>query len=464
MRKAVAETRRKDALLLIVIIVAAAIIIVPYILPRPRPNITLRILTRYNASLTDEIERAFLASSYAEENNIVGIEWLGPDTNMWGLYARAGEADLILCDYLAITGLENSNALRPITSTSLSYVSETFAGVYMKHYTLGLPTWCCFAFRPTIFDLLVNESSLQSFGLAIPETIDDLLSPSYWPDERNTSLIGLDIPSTMSTEHQFEHMLTKKVGWELGIQDLTLLFANSRFFDASRSALTGILSGEVAITLTTSDARKSASLPPTISYVHLENMVGVQRNIIAVTNGTQQSTSAESFVDFMLSPKGQSLWFNIDAGLLPVLREAFQASGIEIDSNTYEEFNWTFRAQGPGVSDIISDEDFALRYYLNSTACSTWNNLTLVWKNLGEALENGSISHTQFTQFGELLSAPVEITDPLSHLNESFTESYALRIQENSYTSGYLIEVIRLWRTAANQRYEAILSMLSALL
>ena len=458
-----AESRRIDALLLIVIIVAAAIIIVPYILPKPQPKVTLSILTRFGPSVTSEIESSFLASSYAEENNIVGIDWLSPGIDMWGLYARAGEADLILCDYSAITGLENSNALRPITSTSLSYVSETFAGVYMKHYVSGLPIWCCFAFRPTIFDLLVNESSLRSFGLAITENIDDLLSLSYWQDGQNTSLIGLDIPSTMSTGHQFEHMLTKKVGWELGIQDLTLLFANSRLFDASRSALMGLLNGEVAITLTTSDTRKLASLPPSISYVHLENMVGVQRNVIAVTNGTPQPTSAESFVDFLFSPNGQSIWFNIDAGLMPVRREAFQVSGIEIDSDTYEEFDWTFRAQGPGVSDIISDEDFALRYYLNSTACSTWNNLTLVWKNLGNALENGSISHAQFTQFCELLGDPLVITDPLSQLNESFTESYALRIQENSYTPGYLTEVIRLWRTAANQRYEAILSILSAL-
>ena len=50
-----------DVLLVCAIIVSASIIVVPYLLPRPLPEITLRVLTQYDSSITDEIEDSFLS-------------------------------------------------------------------------------------------------------------------------------------------------------------------------------------------------------------------------------------------------------------------------------------------------------------------------------------------------------------------------------------------------------------------
>jgi ABC-type Fe3+ transport system substrate-binding protein len=460
----VVESRKTDALLIAAIIICGAVIIVPYILPKPVPEITLRILTRIDPSITGEIESAFLDSTYAKDNRIIDLEWLSRGSSSWDLYAGSGEADLALSDLATIVALSDSNLLRPMDSSPASLVTQTIAGVSMKHYELGLPIWCSFAIRPTIIDLLVNESLLQSYGLMTPDTIDALLSPSYWPSGRNTSLIGMETPETTQISYGFLHLLTEKIGWETGIRVCTLLYANSLLSDESKDTLTMLLQGEVAITPITSTTRKLTPLPPTITFVHLDDLVAVQPNVVAITNGTLQLSSAQAFIDYLLSPEGQSIWLNIDVGYLPVRREAFQVAENEIDYNTYDEFNWTLRTRGPGVFELSSIEDFALGLYLNASACSSWSSLTKVWRNLGDALENGSIIQPVFTHFRNLLTEPLEITDPISHANESLTESYARRILTHSINSEYLTEISCLWRIAANQRYEAVLSFLSSVI
>ena len=59
---------------------------------------------------------------------------------------------------------------------------------------------------------------------------------------------------------------------------------------------------------------------------------------------------------------------------------------------------------------------------------------------------------------------PLTIVDPISHVNEIFTREYAQRIFIHLYNVDYAIEVTYLWMVAANQRYEMILSELSALM
>ncbi len=464
MREKLGRDRRIDALLIIAIIISAFIIMIPFLIPRPLPETTLRILTRYDLSFANQIEEIFLSSSYADEYNIVDIEWEGPATSMWDAYAQSGQIDLVMADLPIMSQLIDSNSFRPIEGSLVSQVSETIAGVSMKRYSEGLPVWCSYGIQVTIFELLVNETLLQAFGLTTPDAIEDLLTPDFLLYESNSSLIGLDIPEPLSIGHQFQHILTKKLGWEVGIKDLTLLYANSQVYPSEGDALAALLRGEIAIALTTSRERDSMSFPPTISYVHLEDMVRVTPHPIAIANGTLHQSQSEAFIEFLLSPEGQSSLLEAALGLLPVRREAFNVMQDEIETSLYEEFNWTIRAGGPGVSDLYSPEDIALRVYMNSTVFSAWQNLTLTWKNIVSAYENGSIDYAQFNQFGEMLGEPLSIINPNIHTNESFTEAYSISILNNLSNTEFLVEVTRLWRVVANQRYETLRTMLSGLI
>ncbi len=80
----------------------------------------------------------------------------------------------------------------------------------------------------------------------------------------------------------------------------------------STLAAEALLDGEIAITMTMFYGQIRNSLPPTISRTHLENMVVVDPNLIAVTNGTQHQYQSEAFVDYILSPEGQAIWLMND--------------------------------------------------------------------------------------------------------------------------------------------------------
>jgi len=464
LREKLGRDRRIDALLIIAIIISAFIIMIPFLIPRPLPETTLRILTRFGPPFTNQIEEIFLSSSYAEEYNIVDIEWEGPATSMWEAYIQSGQIDLVMADVLIMSQLEDTDSFRPLEGSGVSQVSETVAGVDMKGYSAGFPVWCSYGIQVTIFELLVNETFLQTFGLTTPDTVEELLTSEYLLYESNSSLIGIDIPEPLSIGHQFQHILTKKLGWEIGIQDLTLLYANSQVYPSEGDALEALLRGEIAIALTTSRERASESFPPTISYVHLQDMVRVIPYPIAIANGTLHQSQSEAFIEYLLSPEGQSSLLVEELGFLPVRREAFDIAQDEIETSTYEDFNWTIRAGGPGVSDLYSSEDIALRFYMNSTVFSAWQNLTLTWKDVVNAYENGSIGYVRFSQFSEMLGEPLSIIDPNSHMNKSFTESYALSIINDLSNIDFLTEVKRLWRVAANQRYETLRELLLALI
>lgn len=454
--------RTVDVLLVCAIIVSAAIIIVPYLLPRPLPEITLHVLTDYDSSIIYEMEDAFLTSSYAEDNNIVDIEWVTHVRSVWNTLVGSGSIDLIMGPWAIIDDFGQTGLLRPISESILSGVNESIAGAPMKGYSAFQPIWCSYAIRITIFELLANETLLQEYGLTIPKTLEDLLSPHYYLDEFNSSLIGMDLPVSFSVGYEFRNFITKALGWNNGIQNLTCLYANSQLYYHNGEAFEALLKGEIGITLTMFDGQSWEPLPSTISRTHLENMVVVNPNVVAVDNATQNASHSEAFIDYLLSPEGQSMWLMDESSLLPVSREAYDVG--EVDESIYDEFNWTIRSEGFGVSDSYSIEDNTLGVYMSSTALLTHRNLTNSWRNINRASENGSINEIQYNYFREMLGKPLTIVDPISHVNESFTQDYARRIIVDLYSVDYALEVTYLWKIAANQRYELLLSELSALM
>jgi len=456
--------RTVDVLLVCAILISASVIVIPYFLPKSIPEITLRVLTQHDSSFTDEIENSFLASSYAEENNIIDIEWVTHANSMWNILIGSGSIDLIMGPLEIMTGFGQSGLFRPITESILSVLNETIAGVPLKGYYSTQPIWCSYAISIINFELLANETLLQEYELAIPEILEDLLNPDYYITAINSSLVGLDWPVSFSVGYYFRNFITKALGWKNGIQNLTCLFANSKLYHHDGESLEALLNGEIGVTLTLFDGQLWEPLPSTISRTHLENMTVVKPYVIAIDNRTRQTAHAEAFVEYLLSPQSQAAWLIDDSGLMPINRGAFDFVETDVDASIYAEFNWTSRSGGFGISESYSLEDNALGVYMGSTSLLTHGNLTNSWRNIFKAYENGTIDEIQFNYFKGILGTPLTITDPISHINESFTQEYARRILIDLYEMNYADEITYLWMIAANQRYSMILGELSALM
>ena len=466
MGRRASRERTIDALIILGILLSSSIIILPLILPEPPtppPEITLRILSVFDVTVLSALEDSFLDSPFAEDNNIVNIDWIGVDTTVWDILIRSSSNDLVLGPWDIIDSLGQAGFLYPITESTHITVNESIAGVALKGHSENQTIWCSVATRNTIFELLVNETLLLEYGLEIPETFEELLSPNYYPEEIGFSLIGLDDPSSGSVENQFQNFLTKAYSWADGIRNLTLLFANSMLYSNEGDAHEALFEGDIAIAMTVFNAQDVEPLPATFQRTHLENMVIVNPTAVAISNESKQITQSEAFIDFLLSSDGQRIWLE-QSNLFPVRREAFEVAGEEVDERIFSEFNWTSRTTGFGIANTYTDESVALGVYMDSTAIVPYSNLTHCWRSIVDACNNGSIDELQLRNFAKELGEPLTFLSPINGENETFTREYAIENQYTLYSQPYTEMFILLWSETANLRYEKILNELSALL
>jgi ABC-type Fe3+ transport system substrate-binding protein len=450
-----------DTLLIVAVIACASIIALPFVIPRPPPEVTLRILSRDDVVIQNVIEESFLSSTYAEMYNIVDIRWVSFDS---GVSIGGGYSDLLMVPVETASAYNPLGFWKHLNSSVVLGVNETIAGVPMKGYHGGHIVWCTYSFYIIIFELLVNTTLLQDHGLTVPETVDDLLSHQFNVNGANSSLIGFDIPEPAFDDHLFQHHLTKSLGWESGIQKLTALYANSKAYERQGDAEEALRNGEIAVTLSTFTGQAHDPLPATLSRTHLENQVSIVPDVVCIDNETEHPRESEAFVEYLLSPECQSIILHDAGSRMPIRREAFDILPALIDDSIYSEFNWTARTNGPGVDSMLDVEDFALWYYMNSTAFSARSNLTNCWENVYEAFDNGSITLNQFEYFKNRMGESLTIIDPITLNNETFTEYYASGMMDDLFWIYYEQEVSLRWKVAANQRYHIILEELSLLL
>jgi hypothetical protein len=205
-------------------------------------------------------------------------------------------------------------------------------------------------------------------------------------------------------------------------------------------------------------------IPESITRAHLENLISIEPDVVAISNGTTKVSESEAFIEFLLSPNGQALWIENQFLPLPVSHSAFEVTETSIDETIYSEFNWTSRVRGYGPSSIFTEESVVLTVYLRSSILETRSNLTHCWSNIVNAYRNGSIDALQLSNFSSELGEPLTFLCPISGENETFTRDYAISILYSIYTEPYASQLYNGWRAAANLRYETIFNELSVLL
>nr|MBC8224725.1 hypothetical protein [Candidatus Bathyarchaeota archaeon] len=88
------------------------------------------------------------------------------------------------------------------------------------------------------------------------------------------------------------------------------------------------------------------------------------------------------------------------------------------------------------------------------------------WEDLTLAKSDGDITQAQFKELVNQLSDPLlfEFTDPATDQTVTFTEEFAISINERLRTdSEYKTEMVTAWIEAAEARYDSVRAQVAAL-
>ena len=161
-------------------------------------------------------------------------------------------------------------------------------------------------------------AALSNFGILYNKQIaarDNLPTPKVWADLANPKLrdrVELADPRHSGSAHTIYEIILQTNGWDKGWKTLTAMAANSRSFAANSSApLESVANGEAVFT-TAIDfyaAKAIVGAKGKLAYVEPAGQTVTTADPIGILPGAQNKEAAKKFVDMVMSPEGQRLWF-----------------------------------------------------------------------------------------------------------------------------------------------------------
>lgn len=162
-------------------------------------------------------------------------------------------------------------------------------------------------------------AALSGFGILYNKNIaarDKLPLPQSWADMANPALqdrIEMVDPRHSGSAHTTYEIILQSNGWEKGWKILTAMAGNSRkFVRGSSEPLQDVQNGEAVFapaidfyarnTIERAGADKLGYIEPKGQYVITADPIGLMK-------GASHSQNAKKFVDFVMSPEGQKLWY-----------------------------------------------------------------------------------------------------------------------------------------------------------
>ncbi len=162
------------------------------------------------------------------------------------------------------------------------------------------------------FGILYNKSIAARDKLPVPQNWEGLTDPKL------RDRIGLADPRHSSSAHTAYEIILQSNGWDKGWKILTAMAGNARSFAASSSApLQDVQNGEAvfapAIDFYASTAIKQAGADK-LGYIEPKGQLVVTADPIAILTGAPNAEGAQKFVQMVMSPEGQKLWFTPKGG------------------------------------------------------------------------------------------------------------------------------------------------------
>ncbi|MDU8924438.1 extracellular solute-binding protein [Pasteurellaceae bacterium LIM206] len=162
------------------------------------------------------------------------------------------------------------------------------------------------------YGILFNKERLRQQQLSPPTDWDSLMNKAYYNG------IVMSSPSRSSTAHIMLEMLLQQRGWQQGWQDFLTLASNitfmaSRSFNVTERLKMGL--GMAGLSIDTYAAHGKAQQD--LDFVYFPYSV-ISPTFIAITKNSNNKTQGETFIQFLLSDKGQAMIANPGAAKLPV--------------------------------------------------------------------------------------------------------------------------------------------------
>lgn len=169
------------------------------------------------------------------------------------------------------------------------------------------------------YGFMWNTSYMKAYKLPDPKTWDDLTKPIYFQH------LGISAPSRSGTTHLEIETILQGQGWEKGWETVKEIAGNAKLItNRSFGVPEGVDSGEFGIGIVIDYfgfTSKAAGFPVKFQYPEGTTLVPATIGVVA---NAPHAKAAHTFVDFVLSEKGQELLFNPKVMRLPVDKDAYK--------------------------------------------------------------------------------------------------------------------------------------------
>jgi len=429
-------------------------------------GITLTIITRHDTTIWTLFEPAFLASSYAEENNVVDVKWMGPDPGLWTETIEAADVDVAwgggptlfdtLIDFDLLAPLEEgSYALERVNE-----MNDTIAGGSMKRFDgHGRVLWVAAAISS--FGFTVNNDFLADAQLPVPNKWEDIANETYGKLLPQPSTSMGNAPGTTSNTRIYE-IIIQAFGWDEGWRILTRMAGNAGIYGGSVETQNAVEQGDVGVGMSIDFYGYTSQIDyPNCQYILPEGQSIINGDPIALVYKSQHKDAAQDFIGWVLSPEGQSIWLNERINRMPVRPDAFQTEKGQQRSDLYTLFNNTISNVGIPFSDEVAiSYEQSLMYYFEAVLKNEHEalaGLAGAWTEIVKAKAEQRISQQEFSDFLLELGTPVSWVNSTDAQTYRFTEEYAIAINEKIYwDSLFRSQMQDIWGDAARAQYQSI--------
>lgn len=432
------------------------------------PTQTLTILTRHDLAIHNAYESAFLASEFAIENRITDIQWKTQDGAFWDSVIAAGGVDVLWGGGPTLFDqMQRDGNLEPLDSdnmtTILARVPDDIAGADMKRYDInGSVVWVAAAI--STFGFTVNHAFLDANTLPTPNNWTHLAQP-IWGSLLPTATIAMgNAPKTTSNTRIYE-IITQGMGWDEGWITMARMAGSARLYQGSVETQAAAENQEVGVSMSIDFYGYSTQANnPDCEYILPQGESIVNGDPIAIVKDTPKMNLAEGFLDFVLSPEGQAVWFTPGVNRMPVLESAFHTTEGLLHPDLYDFFNQTRENVGIDFNDTLSLEiNSAFTAYFEAVYNDAHDDLVDCWQAIVEAYYDGHITIGQLDSFAVQMGTPVTITYEASP--QKFTLDFAKEINDDMLTNPtFYYDMQTAWTTAARAQYAATLAALIAIL
>lgn len=469
-----ALSNSRTRLIIAVVVVAIVIGVVAFqFLSTQKPStptptgFTLVILTRHDTTIWEGFEGPFLASDFAKQNGVTDIEWLQPDASFWKQVIERGDKPVDVAwggGPTLFDQLVRDNLLSPLDDPSLLQtvdgISDTIGGAPMKRKDAsGQIVWVAAAISS--FGFTVNHDFLRRYNLPAPQKWEDLASVEYAKLLPTASISMGNAPQTTSNTRIYEIIL-QAFGWEKGWSIMARMAGNSQIYSGSVETQQAVEIGEVGVGMSIDFYGYTTQLRnPSTEYVLPEGQSIINGDPIALAKSTQHKQAAQAFINFVLSPEGQSLWLSEKVNRMPVRAEAFQTELGKKRPDLERVYQKTIANIGIPFEDPLAlSYEASIRTYFQAVFTDAHAELVAAWKAIVEAKTAGRINDQQLEQLAARLGGPVKWTQ--DGKDYTFTLEYAQSINSQMLSdAAFSNMMLSIWRNAAITMYNQILSQLS---